>query len=308
MPSDTTPKDILRADLLLLTTAMLWGSTFTAQRMGMEHVGPLLYTGTRFFIGFIFLLPILWRHGRKTNTMPGDGKRSAGFFLRGTLYAGLALFGGISLQQAGLVYTTAGKAGFITSLYVVIVPVVGVFLGQRTKLNEWLGAVTACVGLYLLSVGIGFTINTGDLLVCIGAFSWAAHVHILSQWSPRLDSLMLAAGQYLVTAVLGMLAAFLFEPVSVQAIKAAAGPILFGGIVSVGIAYTLQVAAQRHAPPTHAAIILSLESVFAVLVGWLVLSETLSSRELTGCGLLLAGCLATQIRFRLPFRAPSPSK
>jgi drug/metabolite transporter (DMT)-like permease len=308
MQSHSTQKDILRADLLLLTTAFLWGSTFTAQRMAMEDVGPLLYTGTRFLVGFVFLLPIVWRHKRRTNTLPGEGRRGPSFFLRGALYAGLALFGGISLQQAGLVYTTAGKAGFITSLYVVIVPVIGIFLGQSSKVNDWIGAVTACIGLYMLSVGIGFEINTGDIFVCIGAFSWAAHVHVLSRWSPRLDSLMLAAGQYLVTAVLGMTAAFLFEPVSTAGIISAAGPILFGGIVSVGIAYTLQVAAQRHAPPTHAAIILSLEAVFAVLVGWLILSETLSNRELTGCALLLAGCLATQIRFCLPWQAPSPSK
>ena len=215
--------------------------------------------------------------------------------LGGGLLAGLVLFAGASLQQVGIVYTTAGKAGFVTGLYVVIVPLLGLLWGQRTPGMTWAGAVLAAVGLYLLTVTDGFTLAEGDGLVLVGAFFWAAHVLLIGRLSGRyVEPVLLACLQFSVCAVLSLIVALATEPVTLQGLEAAALPILYGGLLSVGVAYTLQVVAQRDAPPAHAAIILSLETVFAVLAGWLWLNETLTERGLFGCGLMFAGMLLSQ--------------
>ena len=214
------------------------------------------------------------------------------------------LFGGAILQQAGLVWTTAGKAGFVTGLYVVLVPLAGLLWGQRPGWSRWLGAALAAAGLFLLSVTRSFTLERGDLLVLVGALFWTAHVHVLGWLSPRTRVVALSCVQFAVCSVLSGIVTLFTERVTVAALQAAAVPILYGGLVSVGVAYTLQVVAQRHAPPAHAAILLSLETVFAALGGWLVLGERLSPRGLAGCALMLAGMLCSQLPVLIPALRP----
>lgn len=287
----------LRADGLLLLTAMIWGFAFVAQRMGMEHLGPFTYNGLRFALGAVSLLPVLkWqqmRGGEERFLAPsGDG----GFFIKGSLYAGVALFIGASLQQVGLLYTTAGKAGFITGLYVVFVPLIGLVFSQKTGLGTWFGALLAVGGMYLLSVNENFSVSKGDMLVLISALFFAVHVLLIGWLSPQVNTLRLSFYQFVVCAVLSMIVALVRETFTMEHILNAAIPIIYGGVFSVGIAYTLQVVAQKNAHPAHAAIILSLESVFAVLGGWLLLSEVLTVRGLMGCGLMLIGMILTQLQ------------
>lgn len=285
-----------RADGLLLVTALIWGLAFVAQRVGMDHVGPLFFNGVRFVLGASALLPLALRSARQPDpsdlSRPGRAPR---FPLIGSLMAGAALFAGATLQQVGLKYTTAGKAGFITGLYVVIVPLIGLAFGQRAGRGDVLGAVLAAVGLYFLSVTEAFTIAYGDLLEIAGAFFWAGHVLLIGWLSPQTRALQLAMGQYAVCGLLSLFAAGLIETNTVAGLYGAAAPILYGGLLSVGLAYTLQVVAQREAPPTHAAILLSLEAVFAALAGWVMLDERLGARGLFGCGLMFAGMLVAQL-------------
>jgi drug/metabolite transporter (DMT)-like permease len=205
------------------------------------------------------------------------------------------LFGGASLQQAGITQTTAGKAGFITGLYVIIVPIIGIFKKQHAGKALWAGALLAIFGMYLLSITGNFVLSHGDFLVFLSAFLWAAHVQVIDHFSGRVDVLKLAALQFAICSVASMLVAFLTETITLPSILQAAYPILYGGILSVGIAYTLQVVAQQKAHPSHAAIILSLETVFAALGGWMILDEKLSARALIGCAFMLAGMLTAQL-------------
>jgi len=283
----------LKSDALLLLTAVIWGFAFAAQRLGMEYVGPFTFNGVRFLLGSLVLVPFVLRAGNLRNGQADE----AGFrkTLTGGILAGFALFAGASLQQVGLVYTTAGNAGFITGLYVVIVPVLGLFLRQQTNIGTWIGAVLAAVGLYLLSVTEYLTMAFGDLLELAGAFFWAGHVLIIGWLSPRMNPLRLALVQFATCGLLSLLVAAGFEEMTVAGLRQAAIPILYGGALSVGIAYTLQVVAQRKAHPAHAAILLSLEAVFAAVGGWLVLGETLTPRGLTGCGFMLTGMLLSQL-------------
>jgi drug/metabolite transporter (DMT)-like permease len=286
----------VKSDALLLATAIIWGFAFVAQRVGMDYVGPFTFNGIRFAIGSLSLLPlVVMSREQRTAThkiLPPAGSKT---ILFGGAALGLALFAGASLQQIGLVYTTAGKAGFITGLYVIMVPLLGLFWRQQPKIGTWIGAVLAAVGLYFLSVTEEFTIELGDLLVLIGAFFWAAHVLIIGWLSPRINPIKLAFSQYVACSILSLTTAVLIEDITMLSIFQAAIPILYGGLLSVGIAYTLQVVAQRDAHPAHAAILLSLESVFAAVGGWLVLGEIISARGLFGCGLMLAGMLLSQL-------------
>lgn len=283
-------RNVLKADGLLLLTALIWGAAFVAQRVGMEHVGPLTFNGLRFALGAASLLPLALRHSAATS-----GQLTGLKALGGGVLAGCILFSGASLQQFGLVETTAGNAGFITGLYVVIVPLIGRFLGQKPGLGSWVGAVLSAVGLYLLSVTADLRFNPGDLLVFIGAFFWAGHVLVIGWLSPHMNAARLSCLQFAVCSALSLLAACATEEIAWAGIMDAAIPILYGGFMSVGVAFTLQVVAQQDSPPAHAAIIMSLESVFAALTGWLLLGETLSHRGLVGCALMLVGMLCAQL-------------
>lgn len=290
---------VLKSDILLILTAVIWGFAFVAQRVGMEFVGPFTFNGVRFALGSLSLMPLIIfmnrnRHGSVANQP--ESRANLKTFLLGGVLAGIALYMGASLQQVGLVYTTAGKAGFITGLYVVIVPLMGLFWKLRPSTGTWMGAILAAIGLYLLSVTEEFTIAFGDLLELIGAFFWAGHVLILGWLSPKTDALKLAALQFATCSVLSLVTAVFTETITAEGIFQAAVPILYGGMLSVGVAYTLQVVAQKHAPPSHAAIILSMESVFAAIGGWIFLNEILSLRSLVGCMFMLAGMLLSQLQ------------
>jgi drug/metabolite transporter (DMT)-like permease len=287
----------LKSDTLLLLTAIIWGFAFVAQRVGMEYVGPFTFNGIRFALGCLALAPFLiWQKNQTKSTEKPRTSRKRSTLILGGILAGLALFAGASFQQVGLVYTTAGKAGFITGLYVVIVPILGLFWKQKPEIGTWIGAVLAAVGLYLLSVTETFVIAFGDLLELIGAFFWAGHMLIIGWLSPLTNPVRLAIVQYAACSVFSMIVALLTETISAQGLYQAAIPILYGGLLSVGIAYTLQIIAQKKAHPAHAAILLSLEAVFAALGGWMLLGETLSVRGMTGCGLMLSGMLLSQLQ------------
>ena len=288
--------DLIKSNLLLLTTAAIWGFAFVAQRVGMEYVGPFTFNGVRFALGALSLLPLLFISREKRtaaeNILPRPGLKLIG---GGGFLAGLLLFAGASLQQVGLVYTTAGKAGFITGLYVVIVPILALCWGQSSNAGNWAGAVLAAAGLYLLSVTEQFTFEFGDLLEFIGAFFWAAQVIVIGWLSPKIQSVKLAFLEFVACSILSLITAVLVEEIIWSGILQAAIPILYGGVLSGGVAFTLQVVAQRNTHPAHASILLSLEAVFAAVGGWMILGETFSLRGLVGCGLMLSGMLFSQL-------------
>lgn len=284
----------LKSNAILLLTATIWGFAFVAQRVGMDHVGPFTFNGIRFALGSLSLIPLMIIMERQPGARIRP-KSSPKTLLWTGAVAGSAIFIGASLQQVGLVYTTAGNAGFITGLYVVITPLLGLFWRQRPDGATWVGAVLAAVGLYYLSVTDQFTIAFGDLLELIGAFFWAGHVLIIGWLSPRMEAVKLAFAQFVVCAILSLITAGFTETITLDGLRMAALPILYGGLASVGIAYTLQVVAQKDAKPSHAAIILSMESPFAALGGWLILNEILSARSMFGCALMLAGMLISQL-------------
>ncbi|MFO7610382.1 MAG: DMT family transporter [Candidatus Krumholzibacteriia bacterium] len=286
------------ANLMLVLAAAIWGFAFVAQRVGMRHLGPLGFNGVRFALGAAVLLPLVLHRRRTCGRSPGPG--------RAGLVAGLLLFGGATLQQWGLVYTTAGKAGFITGLYVVFTPLLGLLWGQRTTAAAWVGVALAAAGLYLLSARGVVGIDPGDGLVLLSALFWAAHVQWVGHNATRLDPLELALVQFVTCSVLSLGGAVAFETIAPAALAAAAVPLLYAGVLSVGVAYTLQVVAQRHARPAPAAVILSLESVFAAVGGGLLLGEVLGLRGLAGCALMLAGVLAAQLGPASPAAAVPP--
>lgn len=292
--------DTLKNDFLLLLTAIIWGLAFTAQRAGMEFVGPFTFNGVRFLIGALSILPLIFlknnNHLQNRNTEPQKG--SDNHTLKQLIVYGAAggilLYLGASLQQIGMVYTSAGKAGFITGMYVIIVPILGIFFRHKAGWRRWAGALLSVTGLYFLSVKGSVKINTGDIFVLLSAFFWASHVLAISYFSPRVNALKLAFIQYLFCGILSLGTAFMLEDVQKNTLLLAWLPILYGSIFSVGIAYTLQVYAQKKVQPAHAAIILSLEGVFAVLGGWLILGESLGLKGLFGSVLMLGGMFVSQ--------------
>ncbi|WP_202613591.1 DMT family transporter [Ornithinimicrobium cerasi] len=309
-PRHTSSPEALRtrANVLLTLTAAIWGFGFVAQRLGADHMGAMSFNAARFAIGAVSLLPLLWWFARQHRTSPlvvpeppaaevydetppAPGARRSP--LVPGLVAGVVLFSAAGLQQVGLETTTAGKAGFITGLYIVLVPVLGRLLGRRATPAVWFGLVLAVPGLYLLSMTEGLTIATGDLLVLAGAIFWAAHILVIDHYVRTVDALQLSATQFAACALLSAGGALLVEDVPFSGTGAALGAVLYGGLVAVGVAYTLQVVAQRHAHASHAALLLSLEAVFGALGGWLLLSETMSPRMLVGCALMMAGIVVS---------------
>jgi drug/metabolite transporter (DMT)-like permease len=290
----------LTANLLLLLTAAIWGFAFVAQRVGSQYVGAFTFNGVRFALGAISLIPlIIYFDKRKKNDSVDDGKVKESFkktVIPGVLI-GIALYIAASLQQIGLIYTTAGKAGFITGLYMVFVPVIGIFLKHKAGKSSWLGVGVAVIGLYLLSVNENFSIGYGDFLEVVGAIFWAIHILTIDNFSKKIDPLKLSCIQFATCSILSLITAFLFEQITMIGLSNALIPILYGGLLSVGVAYTLQVVAQKNAKPSHAAIILSMESVFGALGGALLLSESMSTRGYLGCIFIFGGILISQIKF-----------
>ncbi|WP_421272602.1 DMT family transporter [Aeromonas taiwanensis] len=289
----------MRSNMMLLMAAAIWGLGFVAQRLGMDHMGPFTFNGLRFLLGAFSLLPLLWwlksRQPRQPAGQPSGDRRQ---LLIGGLLAGGVLFSAASLQQVGLLYTTAAKAGFITGLYIILVPVIGLALRHKTGANTWIGTLIAMAGLYYLSVTEEFTIGYGDLLQVVGALFWAVHLLVLDHYSNRVAPIRLAGVQFVVCGLLSLITAFAIETPTLSGAVAGWQALLYAGLVSVGIGYTLQVVGQRGAHPAHAAIILSLETVFAAIGGVLLLGEHLDERAIVGCALMLAGMLISQIRLR----------
>jgi len=292
-------REKFNSNLLLLTTSIIWGAGFVAQEMGSDHLGPNAFNAARYSIGTVCLLVILmvWHRGQLL-----EGFRSRDW-VKASLSAGLFLFLGSLLQQAGISdeATGAGKTGFITGLYVVIVPALGLFVGHRTNFQTWVGVALATVGLWLLSfkqADAQWAIGQGDLLVFFGAFCWAGHVLVIDRFTNRVRSLHLAIGQVTVCAVASWVVAAFAEPMELANFQAAFLPALYLGVMSIAIAFTLQIIGQRKAHPTHASIIFAMEAVVGVFAGWLILSEKLTERELGGCLLMFCGMVLSQLPIR----------
>ncbi len=291
-------RDTIKSDGLLMLVAIIWGFAFVAQRSGMEVIGPFAFNGARFALGTLSLVPFLLlqkRRKARQSRVDDPGRLSPRSRMLWAVAAGTVLFLAVSLQQIGLVSTTAGNAGFITCLYVVLVPMVGYFLGRTTGIRIWIGALLALIGLYILSIGTGFTLARGDLLELIGAFFWAGHILVIGQIGTRMEALELSVGQFATCSILSLIAALLREPNAFAGLLPAAIPILYGGLLSTGVAYTLQIVAQRTAHPAHASIIFSMEALFAAIGGVLILHEPVTTRLVVGGVLMFLGMLCSQL-------------
>ncbi|AZZ89872.1 DMT family transporter [Hahella sp. KA22] len=284
-----------RSEAMLIVAAAIWGFAFVAQVAGMEHVGPFTFNAARFVLGGLSLIPLLIILPRLQRVAPAKPKAKG--LVLGSCLAGFFLFAGASLQQVGLQYTTAGKAGFITGLYIILVPLIALCWGQRAEAKIWFGAVLCVIGLFYLSVREDFTVSYGDSLQLIGAGFWAGHVLMIGWLSPRFNPLHISIVQFLVCGLVSWVVAFAIETPTWSGLWGASWSIAYAGFMSVGIAYTLQVIGQQHAPATRVAIIISLETVFAVLGGWLMLQEVLDEKAIYGCGLMLAGMIVSQLNF-----------
>lgn len=282
----------LKYELLLLVMSMIWGSTFVAQQIGMERgLGPMTFNGLRFTLGCLWLMPVvIWR--RRYVVTKEEGRLP----VLGSLAAGVFLFAAANVQQVGLQYTSSANAGFITGLYLLFVPLIGMLFGHKTTWSLWVGIVVSLIGLYLLSMtGEGFAIAKGDGLILICAVLWACQILVIDHVSTRGDPFQIACLQFAFCAVLSLAVAVCFETWTLEAIKAGAGAVAYAGIMSVGIAFSLQVICQKHCPPGPAAVIMSTEAIFAALTGYFVLHQTLTVRALFGCGLILCGVLIVQL-------------
>lgn len=289
-------------NFLLALTAFIWGSAFVAQSVGMDYLGSFTFNSIRCLMGGIVLIPVLLlfkRNGRKKSQeqvaeVAGAGIGSRKDLIVGGICCGLALAAGSSLQQIGLVYTTAGKAGFITALYIVIVPVMGILLGKRVGLKVWIGVVLAATGMYFLCITEGFSIAKGDFFVFLCAAAFSVHILVIDSFAPKVDGVALSCIQFFVCGILCAVPMLVSEQPQISQIMEAWVPLAYAGVLSCGVAYTLQVVAQKNTDPAVASLILSLESVFSVLAGWVILGERLSGRELFGCALVFTAVILAQ--------------
>lgn len=288
----------LRNSLLLLLTATIWGVAFVAQSVGMDYVQPFTFNGIRSIIGGLVLIPCIFLLNRLKSPSEPIQKSSSRPLLAGGILCGLCLFAASSFQQFGIKYTTVGKAGFITACYIVIVPILGLFLKKKCSPLIWVRVLLALVGLYFLCMSGSISLGLGDLLVLIGAFLFSIHILVIDHYSPLADGVQLSCIQFFVCGVLSLICMFLFETPDLSMILMAWLPILYAGVLSCGVAYTLQVVGQKNMNPTVASLILSMESCISVLAGWLILGQALSSRELLGCVLMFAAIILAQIPVR----------
>ena len=281
----------LRGTLMILAASFFWGTTFVAQMTGMEGLGPFSYAASRFALGFIFLV-IVWLTQRKKRQCE-QGYKSG--FLAG-VGSGLFMFVASSMQQVSMLYTTAGKAAFITCLYIILVPLGAVLLGKLIRAENWIGAFLAMVGLYLLAIHEDFSIQLGDFILFISAFFWAAQILFIDKFASKVDVLELSVAQIFVCMTLSSLAMLIFETPTIDAVSSAWFSIFYGGIMSAGVAFTLQVFGQKYTDPSTAAIVMSFESIFGAVSSWIILNEVMSGREIFGCFLMFVGVLVTQSR------------
>ena len=299
-------KYTLRQSMLLLLTAAIWGVAFVAQSVGMDYVGPFTFNTVRSLIGGIVLIPcivLLKRINAGSKDTAGAAEHASGnpagqrkVLLTGGVACGVLLCIASNLQQFGIVYTSVGKSGFITAMYIVLVPVIGIFLKKKAGVKIWCSVVIAVCGLYLLCMtDNGFSIQKGDLLLLLGAVAFSFHILTIDYFSPKVDGVKMSCIQFFTCGILSMVCMFLFEQPQIGAILQAWMPIVYAGVMSCGVAYTLQIVGQKGMNPTVASLILSTESVISVIAGWLILHQKLSGRELLGCVLMFAAIILVQL-------------
>lgn len=292
-----------QSDLMLLLTAFIWGSSFIAQSKGADVLGPFTFNAFRYALAVIALLPVVFilsnkkKDKEKTTVLTDEEKKAQKkILILGGVATGVALFLGTSLQQYAMAFTTAAKAGFITTLYVILVPIVGIFLKKKVRPLIWLCALMGVIGLYLLSIQPGtFSIGRGDFFVLLCAFAFTGHILVIDYFSPKTDGVKLSCIQFAVVSAASFVAMFLTETLVMSDVWTAIVPLLYSGVLSSAVAYTLQIVAQKDADPTVASLILSLESVFAAICGALLLGESLSGREIAGCGIMFAAIVLAQL-------------
>lgn len=295
MNSSINVKANIRGSLILVFVALIWGVAFVAQGKGMDHVGPFTFNGIRMALGGLALgliIPLLDKF--KFSSPPSDrvGKNK---LLLGGVLSGIVLFGASTIQQVGLIYAPPGKAGFITALYIVFVPIFSVFIGQKIASNVWISVVLATVGMYFLCFKGDASISGGDIILLVSAVLFAIHIIVIGKFAPFVDCVRLSCIQFLVAGVLGLLGMVIFESPSLDAILSCKTEILYTGLCSTAIAYTLQVVAQKGMHPTVASLVMSLESVFSVLAGAVILQQILSASETAGCVLIFVASILSQL-------------
>ena len=285
-----------KGSLLLLLTAMIWGSAFVAQSESTQFIGPFTMGASRFFLAGIFLLPVIFVLDKKgwSQNRPASAADKKHLLVCGAV-CGVILFAASTLQQFGIQYTTVGKSGFVTALYLIFVPIVGVFTGKKSGAMVWVCAAIAVVGMYLLCVGSGFSVGIGDLLTLGCAVMFTFHICYIGAVSAHVDGVRMSCVQFFVCAAISAVGMLVFETPSWDAIASCWLPIVYAGVFSGGIAYTLQIVAERDVPPALASLLMSLESVFAALFGWLLLGQTLCAREFAGCTIMFAAILLSQL-------------
>lgn len=284
----------MKNNILLVLTALIWGCAFVAQSVGMDYVGPFTFNTARFLIGAIVLLPVIWfmDRQRKTGAEKGAGQKT---LIIGGICCGIALAVASTLQQWGILFTTVGKAGFITAMYIVIVPMLGIFIGKKVR-PLIIGCVAiAVVGFYFLCMTESLRLGLGDFLVLLCAIAFSIHILVIDHFSPKVDGVKMSAIQFLTAAIISAVPTLLWEQPVFTEILQAWQPVLYAGIMSCGVAYTLQIIAQKNADPTVASLLLSLESVFSVLAGWVLLGQGLSLKELFGCVLIFCAIILAQL-------------
>ena len=300
----------LKNSLLLLLAAIIWGIAFVAQSVGMDYVGGFTFNAVRSLIGSAVLVPLIVVLGRKSSaaSAPSETVSHSGSanntasdiqkrkdLIIGGISCGICLCLASNFQQFGIKYTTVGKAGFITACYIVIVPIIGLFLGKKCSKFIWAAVVMALIGLYLLCITDGFSIGKGDLLVLVCAFLFSIHILVIDHFSPKVDGVKLSCIQFLTCGILSGIPALLFEHPNFSSILTAWQPILYAGVMSCGVAYTLQIIGQKNMNPTVASLILSLESCISVLAGWILLGQQLSAKEILGCVIMFAAIILAQL-------------
>lgn len=310
----------LKYNILLMLAALIWGSAFVAQSVGMDYLGPFSFNCVRSFMGSLVLIPVIWfmdrqkkdedagsipaemeKEGRTANKEKENrsARREAApdkkVLLKGGLCCGVILTLSTSLQQIGIQYTTAGKAGFITALYILIVPLLGIALGRKVGIKTWIGVGLAVLGMYLLCIKEGFSISYGDFMVLLCALVFSLHILAVDYFSPKVDGIRLSCIQFFVCGCISAFPMVLWERPQLHQILQAWLPLAYAGVLSSGVAYTLQIITQKHLNPTVASLLMSLESVFAALTGWLVLKERLSAKELLGCILVFTAIVLAQL-------------
>lgn len=300
--------------LLLLLAACIWGVAFVAQSVAMDYVGPFTFSCVRFLLGGIVLLPVIFitsRSGAKrqspdpavdSDAAPvGTIASACSFWHRNRtliisgILIGIALCIANNFQQVGIITTSAGKAGFITAFYIIFVPILSLLLGKKSRLTIWLSVLIALAGLYLLCVKEGFSVNRGDLLILVCAIVFSIHILIVDRVSPLVDGVKLSCIQFFVAGILSGIPMLLYEHPTLTQILNAKTSVLYAGIMSCGVAYTLQSIGQKNMNPTVASLILSMESVVSVIAGWLILGQSLSARELIGCALMFGAIVLAQL-------------